>query len=188
MKRNLATFFGLVLFCVIFVPALRAGEPCCGITSINAKTGEVTARVNATGQTLSFTVTDAKVLSAMKVGQAIYANLATRQVSVNGIEPCCGITALSAVPPPGTPCCTVTSVNSQTGQVIVKENATGRLITIKVGSAGVGPVDAAKLAQTFKVGTAVGIGPVDGLKAGARTQLMVAGIGPIDGVVSQIAP
>jgi len=180
MKR-LAAFFGALLCCGIFATGVRAQKseaPCCTVTSINAKTGEVTARVTATGQTFSFTVAEAKLLSAMKVGQGVYADLASKQVSVNPALPCCSITAISA---PGTPCCAVTSVNSQTGQVTVRENATGRLITFKVG-----PVDGAKLTQTFKVGTAVGLGPVTGLKVGSRTQLTVLGVGPVDGVVSQI--
>jgi hypothetical protein len=132
----------------------------------------------------------------MKVGQGVYANLASKQVSVNGSAPCCNITSISAAqtataPKPQSPCCTVTSVNSQTGQVTVKDNATGRLITLKVAS--FVPIDGVKLTQTFKVGTAVGFGPadrfqpLDGLKSGSRTQLTVPGFQPVDGVVSQIA-
>lgn len=65
--------------------------PCCEITGINAATGVVTAKVKATGQSFQFKVTDAALLHTLKISQGVYANLATRQVSVNGMAPCCVI-------------------------------------------------------------------------------------------------
>ncbi len=74
--------------------AKAAAVPCCNIVSIGAN-GFVTARETATGRTLQFKAAPS-VLNTLKVGQAVFANFGTRQVSVNGIGPCCGITSVSA--------------------------------------------------------------------------------------------
>src|SRR5947209_2619837 len=70
------------------------GKPCCDITSINLRAGVATAQVNATGQTFQFKA-PASVLNSLHVGQGIYANIHTNQVSVDGIQP-----AGSIVPSP----------------------------------------------------------------------------------------
>jgi hypothetical protein len=75
------------------VPAVRAQTPCCTVTAIDARRATAIAKVNATGQTFEFRVADPKLLSGLRVGQPIYANFATRQVSLNGRTPCGTITA-----------------------------------------------------------------------------------------------
>ena len=82
-----------VLF-VLAVPKASAFDPCCGITGIDQKAGTVTAKETATGRTFTFKVTDAKLLSSLKIGQGVYANFSTKQVSLDGFVPCCGITSL----------------------------------------------------------------------------------------------
>jgi len=66
--------------------------PCCSITGIDPRMSTVTAKETATGKTFSFKATNPSLLNSLKVGQAVYANFATRQVSVDGLEPCCSIT------------------------------------------------------------------------------------------------
>jgi len=85
-----------VLFLAIaaLAPRADAATPCCSITSIDVKTGLATAKDTATGQTFQFKVTDAALLNLLKVGQGVYANFKTRQVSVNGADPCCSIVSL----------------------------------------------------------------------------------------------
>lgn len=96
-------------------PALAQAPtaPCCGIVGIDAATGVVTARVTATGASFQFRVTDTRMLRTLRVGQGVFANFRTRQVSVDGATPCCGITSgptaapvtppVAARPPAATP-------------------------------------------------------------------------------------
>lgn len=72
--------------------ALAQASPCCGITSIDATTGIVTAKVTATGNVFEFKVTNARTLSTLKVGQAVYANFAGKKASLDGRTACCDIT------------------------------------------------------------------------------------------------
>ena len=149
--------FPLVAFmCLLaYAPRTRAqkGVPCCTITKIDARSGVVTAVVKQSGEPFEFRVTDANLLKSLKIGQGVYANFATHQVSVNGKTPCCdiislapatGATSLPAAPPagnvagqvnPASPCCGITAINTQTGIVTAKENATGRIFTFKVTDA-----------------------------------------------------
>lgn len=68
-------------------------EPCCQITAINAQTGMVTARVNATGQTFQFQ-TSPQLLQSLKVGQRVYANFTAKRASLDGKSACCVIVDL----------------------------------------------------------------------------------------------
>jgi hypothetical protein len=67
------------------------GEPCCAITGIDRAAGTATAKDKATGELLTFAVRDPALLRSLQVGQGIYADRGTQQVSVNGAEPCCEI-------------------------------------------------------------------------------------------------
>ena len=91
-------FHRLVLITLCLAASAFAAGPCCAITSIDNHTGIVTAKDNATGRTFQFSAPPA-VLKSLRVGQAVDANQATKQVSVNGETPCCGI--LSLEPPHG---------------------------------------------------------------------------------------
>src|SRR5581483_6760914 len=126
--------------------AVTPATPCCDITAVNVRTGVATAKVNATGQIFQFKA-PANVLSSLHVGQGIYANMQTSQVSVDNANPCCEIvssaispaigtsstTGLSApatqaasAPTSGDPCCQITSINVRTGLATAKVNATGQ--------------------------------------------------------------
>jgi Cu/Ag efflux protein CusF len=123
----------------------RGETPCCTITSINLKRGTVTAVENATGREFTFKVNNSALLHSLKAGQAVYANFATKQVSVDGLQPCCNIVSVATSPAgaaqsgnkvkPGAPCCTITSINLKTGLVTAVENATGRSFQFKVANA-----------------------------------------------------
>jgi hypothetical protein len=76
----------LIVICVA-ATAARAGTPCCEITNINTRTGMVTAKVNATGQTFQFSMRNRAQLTQLQVGQAVYANLKANQVSLDGNTP-----------------------------------------------------------------------------------------------------
>ena len=68
----------------------EGGEPCCNVTAIDARTGVVTAKVNATGRTFQFNAPPG-IRTKLRVGQAIYADMAAGNVSVDNQEPCCSI-------------------------------------------------------------------------------------------------
>jgi len=68
----------------------RAAQPCCDITSIDTRTGVVTAREKASGQTFQFAASPA-LLRTLRLGQGVYANLRARQVSIDGRSACCNI-------------------------------------------------------------------------------------------------
>lgn len=66
----------------------QAPAPCCSVATINASTGVVAAKANATGAPFEFKVPNARMVAA---GQPVYANFATKQVSLDGKTICCTI-------------------------------------------------------------------------------------------------
>jgi hypothetical protein len=68
-------------------------EPCCAVTAISVADGMVTAREIATGYTFKFKVDDKKLLTTIKVGEKVWADLAAKKVRLKkaDAEPCCGI-------------------------------------------------------------------------------------------------
>jgi len=99
LRSALLLLIAISALALLCPPPAHAGTPCCDITAIDARTGVVTARVNATGQTFQFNAGSA--LRQLRVGQSIYANLATKQVSVNGLQPCCQIITTGVAPVDG---------------------------------------------------------------------------------------
>ena len=168
----------------------RPGTPCCNITSIDLNASAVTARETATGKTFQFKVGNSALLKSLNIGQGVYANFATQQVSVDGISPCCNIVGLvpaagatSIAAPvvaakaagqvnPATPCCSITGIDSQTGIVAAKENATGHTFAFKVNDS--------TLLESLKVG--------QGIYANfAAKQVSVDNLSPCCGIVSQLS-
>ena len=94
LMRRFLLFLACVLFCFgMFASGARAqAVPCCTITAIDAQAGIVSARVNSTSAVFQFKVTDAKTLQSLRVGQGVYANFTTNQVSLDGKKTCCSIT------------------------------------------------------------------------------------------------
>ena len=172
------------VFLALATPPVVAGQPCCGITAIDLKTGIVTAKVNATGQTFEFKVTNQALLKSLKLGQGIYANFQTHQVSVDGIQPCCDIVSLSKAAGvgntaagrtlgntanPGDVCCPITSIDEAAGVVTAKVNSTGQTFQFKVADVA--------LLHSLKVG--------QGVFANFKTQkVSVDGVQPCCDVIS----
>src|SRR5205807_1982424 len=75
---------------LLLVGQAHAVQPCCDITSIDTRTGVVTAREKASGQTFQFAASPA-LLRTLRLGQGVYANLRARQVSIDGRSACCNI-------------------------------------------------------------------------------------------------
>jgi hypothetical protein len=80
----------LAVIGLALAPAANAVEPCCGITAIG-KGGLVTAKVETTGKSFQFQVTDPALMKTLRVGQQIYADFGTQKVSVDGAAACCNI-------------------------------------------------------------------------------------------------
>ena len=215
MRQKMIRLRSVLLVAVLLAalaPAARAQALLPGsITAIDARTGIVSAKVSASGAAFQFRVTDPKLLVGLHMGQGVYANFTTKQVSLDGKRMCCEITSAPQAPAPlaapvtapkpvspspasaavakpatGSPCCSITAINIYTGVVTAKENATGRIITFQI--AHFQPVDGAKLFQTFRVGSKLDFQPVDGaaLTSGSNVSLMVLGFQPVDGIVASI--
>jgi|1185.fasta_scaffold153147_2 hypothetical protein len=86
--RNVQFRFLLVLLAFVVLlaaaPAAYSQNPCCHITGVNSRTDAVTAKVDASGQLFQFTLNNRAQTSQLKVGQPVYANLKTNQVSLDG--------------------------------------------------------------------------------------------------------
>jgi Cu/Ag efflux protein CusF len=157
-------------------PRAEALDPCCTITAIDAKTSLVTAKDTATGQTFQFKVTDAAQLNSLKVGQGVYANFKTRQVSINGIGPCCAIVSLGkpgglgntaegqnlgGQVHPAAPCCAITAIDAKSGVATAKVNATGQTFQFKVTDATL--LNGLKVGQKVSADFAAGKVSVNGI-------------------------
>jgi hypothetical protein len=92
----LSTILALTLGALMGPLPAFAAEPCCNVTAIDSKTQTVTAKETRTGRTFQFKVADARLLTSLKVGQAVSANFTTMKVSVqpDAQEPCCSIVNL----------------------------------------------------------------------------------------------
>jgi hypothetical protein len=87
-----------VLIAMIIVAFSRAeaqkmGEPCCGIITVNMRTGVVTAKVKATGNVFEFKASSPATLATLKPGQPVFANFANHQISLDGKTACCTMTS-----------------------------------------------------------------------------------------------
>lgn len=109
MKRLVVTFFMLLCSTAAF-----AGEPCCGIKSIDLKTGVVKGSpyspVDA-ARAFEFTVTNATLLRSIKAGDAINADFAKNTVTLKGGE------RFPLRLAPSAPCCSIKSIDLKTGVV-----------------------------------------------------------------------
>jgi hypothetical protein len=88
------------------VGAALPGSPCCGITAINKATGIVTAREKSGNRTIEIKATPAQIQN-LRVGQDLFANLETKQASLDGKTLCCGLTFATATPSPTFPAMTL---------------------------------------------------------------------------------
>ncbi len=103
-------YFAPAIIVISLAPvSARAQTPtaCCSITTVEAATGVVTGTITANGNVFQFKVTNARTLATLRVGQGVFANFRTRQVSLDGRTACCAITsgpnAPTAAPAPRPP-------------------------------------------------------------------------------------
>jgi hypothetical protein len=123
-----------VLVVIVFAASeVRAAEPCCGVTAVDARSGVVTARQTATGRTFQFKLDDTSLASAIKVGQTVEADFQTGKVTVRPAE--------------SEPCCNIASIDAATGVVTLRANVGGRTSQLTVRDA--------RLLGTLKVGQTV---------------------------------
>jgi hypothetical protein len=169
MKR-VASF---LLCCAALATGTRAQTPapCCSVTAVDAATGIVSARVNATGATFQFKVANATLLKGLRVGQGVYANLGANQVSLDGKSSCCtiistgnatllrppgtipiptGAAAPGATSSPATPCCTVSAVSAQ--NLITAQTTTGTYFVFSLNAI---PLIPSTRPSTIRVGQKV---------------------------------
>ena len=117
--------------------AAKPANPCCAVVSVDTAKGVATARDQATGRTFDFFVADAALLKSLP-GRSVFANFRTNQVSVDGLEPCCGIAVTatsSALLPPAGPCCGITAIDARTGIVAARDLASGRVFQFSASAA-----------------------------------------------------
>jgi hypothetical protein len=87
MSANIRTRLQWIVAFVAFIALLSVAfgqlKPTAQVIAVDAGAKTVTAR-EASGQTFRFVVQNPALLKAIKVGQAVYANFATKQVSLDG--------------------------------------------------------------------------------------------------------
>ena len=72
-------------------PEVSAATPCCSITAIDTKTGIVTAKDTATGETFEFKLGNAAQIGNIKIGDQVSTDFQTREVTVHSFQPVDGI-------------------------------------------------------------------------------------------------
>ena len=75
--------------------AAQTAKACCSITAIDTRANTVSAK-DASGNVFEFTARSATTIAALRVGQAVHANFAKNQVSLDGRSVCCTITKAPA--------------------------------------------------------------------------------------------
>lgn len=109
MKRRkmqpwvLASGLALIIGASIAVsvpPEVFAGTPCCSITTIDVKTGIVTAKDTATGETIEFRLGDSTKIRNIKIGDPVSTDSQTREVTVHSFQPVGGILIKKPMPRP----------------------------------------------------------------------------------------
>jgi hypothetical protein len=144
-------FFLAIIFTALAASDASAGEPCCSVTAVDARSGVVTARETATGRTFQFKLDDIALASSVKVGQMVEADFKTMKVTVR--------------PAGGAVCCAITAIDAASGVVTMRLTESGRTSQLTVRDA--------KLLGTLKVGQAVDANPSTGAIAIAPTGSIV---------------
>ncbi|MFA6147028.1 MAG: hypothetical protein WC899_02335 [bacterium] len=81
-------------------PEVGAATPTCSITAIDTKTGIVTAKNTATGETIEFRLRDAAQIKNIKIGDQVSTDSQTREVNVHSFQPVSGILIKTPMPRP----------------------------------------------------------------------------------------
>jgi len=94
---------GLIIGALIAVsvpPEVSAATPCCTITSIDMKTGIVTGKDTATGETFEFKLGNAAQIRNIKIGDQVSTDFQNREVTVHSFQPVDGIIVKAPMHPP----------------------------------------------------------------------------------------
>ncbi|HET7319659.1 MAG TPA: hypothetical protein VFK23_11025 [Nitrospirota bacterium] len=94
---------GLIIGALIAVsvpPEVSAATPCCTITSIDMKTGILTAKDTATGETFEFKLGNPAKISNIKIGDQVSTDFRNREVTVHSFQPVDGIIVTAPMPRP----------------------------------------------------------------------------------------
>ncbi len=81
-------------------PEAGAGTPCCRVTAVDGRTGIVSAKNTASGETFEFRLGDAAQTGNLKIGDPVSADFRNRQVTVHSFQPVEGILIRTPMPPP----------------------------------------------------------------------------------------
>ena len=81
-------------------PEVSADTPCCRITTIDMKTGILTAKNATTGETFEFRLGNAAQIRNIKIGDQVSPDFQTRMVTVHSFQPVEGILIITPRPPP----------------------------------------------------------------------------------------
>ena len=81
-------------------PEVGAGTPCCSITTVDRKTGIVTAKNTATGGTFKFRLGNAAQIRNIKIGDQVSTDFETREVTVHSFQAVDGILIKTPMRPP----------------------------------------------------------------------------------------
>ena len=73
---------------------------CCSVTAVDLASGAVQARVNSNGQVFTFHLTNRAPAAALRVGQPVYANFTSKQVSLDARSIAGTITSVGPAPTP----------------------------------------------------------------------------------------
>lgn len=103
------TLKAAVALLLLGVPAAASGQSraeadtmsaCCRVVRLEGTSGHVTARETSTGYTFRFTVKDRRVRAAIKIGDAVWADFATKIVKLRMAEgaPCCLMVEMPSPP------------------------------------------------------------------------------------------
>jgi hypothetical protein len=79
------------------VPRVSAQTPDATVTSVDARTGVVTGKVNSTGQVFTFTLVEQALLARVRPCQGVFADLAKNRVTLDGKQPHGKILTLSSL-------------------------------------------------------------------------------------------
>ena len=85
MKRQEA-FAAIVLAMAFASFEARSAQPCCAVTSIDTRTGVVSAQDKASRRGFEFKLDNPVLLRKVKVGQAVDANFGSGKVTIDGIS------------------------------------------------------------------------------------------------------
>lgn len=100
VPRTRTVLAAVLATALIGMVPLLAQAPAASVTAINVRAGVASAKLNSTGQQFQFTLNNRAQLAQLRLGQGVYVNFKTKQVSLDGRT--VGGVILSVAAPSGT--------------------------------------------------------------------------------------